>query len=100
MSKKLLLTICLLASTIFIASAQPSWQWGKRGGSSDALGGVTDEVVQDMATDSHGNVYVLSYVLQTGLNVDGHPITEWGNHDILISSFKCDGTFRWAKDIG
>jgi PKD repeat protein len=39
-------------------------------------------------------------VLQTALNVSGHTVTGWGNQDILISSFKCDGTYRWSKDIG
>ncbi len=100
MSKKLLLTICLLATSISMASAQPSWQWGKRGGSSDASGAGADETVMDMATDQHGNIYVLSSILQTGANVDGHAVGEWGNYDVSISSFKCDGTFRWSKTIG
>ena len=100
MSKKLLLTICLLATTIFMASAQSSWQWGKRGGSSDAGFGGPDESVVDMATDQHGNIYVLSTVLQTGFNIDGHAVAEWGGYDVSISSFKCDGSYRWSKTIG
>ena len=92
--------MCLLATTIFMASAQPSWQWGKRGGSSDVDGGGNGETVVDMATDQHGNVYVLSTMMQTGANVDGHAIAEWGGVDVVISSFKCDGTYRWSKTIG
>ena len=54
----------------------------------------------DMATDPHGNVYVLSTVMQTALNVDGHSITGYGAQDILLTSFTCDGTYRWSKDLG
>src|ERR1035437_7963316 len=104
MSKKLFSTIGILLF-FFAANAQsPSWQWGKRGGSSisDGTGGA-DEMVADMATDSHGNIYVLSSVQTgtgTGVNVDGHAITGWGVQDILLTSFKCDGTYRWSKDLG
>src|ERR1035437_7390315 len=73
MNRKLLITICFLLFTSYAANAQsPSWQWGKRGGSSSSGSGGVDATVVDMATDPHGNVYVLSKVLQTGLNVDGH----------------------------
>src|ERR1035437_10952072 len=99
MKKKLLLLISASLFTYQMVYAQ-SWQWGKRGGSSDAGSGGSDETVIDMATDQHGNIYVLSQVMQTGLSVDGHAITGWGYYDILISSFKCDGTYRWSKDLG
>src|SRR5580700_10448212 len=99
MNKKLLLFAALVLS-VTTSHAQSSWQWGIRGGSADTYGAGVDETVVDMATDQHGNIYVVSTVLQTALNVDGHSITGYGGQDILISSFKCDGTFRWAKDIG
>jgi len=99
MKKRLLL---LLGMTLFLCQAinAQSWQWGKRGGSSDTYGTGADEKVVDMTTDRQGNVYILSSVMQTGLNVDGHPVTEWGDYDMLITSFKCDGSYRWSKDIG
>jgi PKD repeat protein len=101
MNKKLLLTLHLFLFACYTTYAQsPSWQWGARGGSADVGFGGPDESVVDMATDQHGNIYVLSYVLKTALNVDGHSITGYGGQDILITSFKCDGTYRWAKDIG
>jgi hypothetical protein len=101
MNKKLLLTLHLFLFSCYTIYAQaPSWQWGIRGGSADTYGAGPDETVVDMATDQHGNIYVLSTVLQTALNVDGHSVTGYGGQDILISSFKCDGTYRWAKDIG
>jgi len=99
MKKRLLL---LLGMTLFLCQAinAQSWQWGKRGGSSDAGPNAPDETVVDMATDAHGNIYLLSKVQQTGLNVEGNAITTYGNFDVLVTSFKCDGTYRWSKDIG
>jgi len=98
-SKLLLIAALFLAFTT--ANAQSSWQWGKRGGIADTYsGGGLDEGVVDITTDPAGNVYVLSAVMQTSLNVDGHSIAGYGYYDVLISSFKCDGTYRWSKDIG
>jgi hypothetical protein len=102
MNSKLTITLCFLFISIYLGHAQ-SWQWGRRGGSTDntlSAGHQPDESVADMATDQHGNIYVLSIVMQTSLNVDGHPVTGYGDHDILITSFRCDGTYRWSKDMG
>jgi hypothetical protein len=99
MNKRIYLIALLLIATGYLTNAQ-TWQWGKRGGSADAGSGGPDETVVGMATDPKGNIYVLSYVLQTSLNIDGHAKTGWGYQDILISSFNCDGTYRWSKDIG
>ena len=96
--KKRILLLAITMITINAMHAQ-SWQWGKRGGSSDTHVGF-DETVMDMATDQKGNVYVLSRVMKTGLNVDGHPVAGYGGDDILLTSFRCDGTYRWSKDIG
>ena len=101
--KQFLFTSCLLIGCLGLSSSTvhaQSWQWGIRGGSTDGLSGGADETVTDMATDPNGNVYVLSNVTQTALNVDGIPLSGWGSQDILLSSFKCDGTFRWSKIIG
>ena len=89
----------MLLATSLLTNAQ-TWQWGKRGGSAEAGTGGPDETVVSMATDTKGNIYILSKVLQTSLNLDSHTITGWGGQDILLSSFKCDGTYRWSKDIG
>ena len=99
MMKKLLFT-CMLLVTGWSYGQTPSWQWGKSGGSASSGSAGPDETVIDMATDSHGNIYVLSTVMQTALRVDGHTITAYGAEDVLISSFKCDGTYRWSKNIG
>jgi len=77
-----------------------SWQWGISGGSSDADMNNRNETVIDMATDNAGNIYVLSMVLENNLQVNGHSKTGYGYWDLMVSSFSCDGTYRWSKDIG
>lgn len=86
-----------------------SWQWGLRGGSSDAVGFADPNFydnVTDMATDKQGNIYVLGHVFYTqyattpDIDIDGHTFTGYGGSDIVIASFRCDGSYRWAKIIG
>lgn len=89
--------VVLFASNL---SHAQTWQWGKRGGSADNAGSGLYETVLDMAADSKGNSYVLSHVYKTALGIDGTPKTGYGNNDILVSSFSCNGTLRWVKNIG
>ena len=100
------LTLALLLLTSLLAQSQ-SWQWGKRGGSIDQLdttGGGRQEEVYGIVTDSHKNIYTISYVGKNNLNVDGNTKTNFGDDttltDVCLSSFSCDGTYRWSKIIG
>jgi hypothetical protein len=91
----------LLLSTITHAQ---SWQWGKTGGSSDIMNNDF-EGVYSMVTDSQKNVYMLSRIGNTNLQIDGHPkqgFDEPNNYpkDVLFASFACDGSYRWSKVIG
>jgi len=84
--------------------AQPTWQWGKRGGSGNpATNGCCYETVKDMATDRNGNVYVLG-TANMGINVDGHTHNGYGNNlssgNLVLSSWNCNGNFRWMKVMG
>ncbi|WP_395054181.1 T9SS type A sorting domain-containing protein [Flavobacterium sp.] len=89
------------------ATAQ-SWQWGKRGGSTDNLNasGGTKEEVTHIVTDSQNNIYMISAVGKNGLDVDGNPKNYYGdpgsfiNDEIVLASFGCDGSYRWSKIIG
>lgn len=92
---KWLATVMLLLITITV-QAQPTWQWGKRGGSSSS----ESEQVIDMATDQNGNMYVLAKNGGSGIaNVDGH--TGISLYDRLsLASWNCNGEFRWMKTIG
>ena len=105
MKKQLHTTILVLLLTI--TSQAQTWQWGKRGGSTDNLstiGGSRKEEVIAMATDSQKNIYIISPVGQMLLNIDGNPKTNYGDSssktDYALSSFSCDGTYRWSKIIG
>ncbi len=95
--------ILLCSIMIFILSAEAysqSWLWGKRGGSETQSGNGSWETVNDITTDNNGNVYALCRVDLPGMDIDGHPLTGYGDYDIIITSFSCDGTYRWSKVIG
>ncbi|WP_442787259.1 hypothetical protein [Flavobacterium suncheonense] len=102
--KKQLHTILLLL--LAFSSHSQTWQWGKRGGSTDNLSVTSSrkEEIIDMVTDSQKNIYILAPVGQTLLNIDGNPKTNYGDSssktDYALSSFSCDGTYRWSKIIG
>jgi hypothetical protein len=88
----------------FLSYAQ-SFQWIKDGGSSENLGSNDYEQAYSIATDSQKNVYVLSKVGMSSLNIDGNPKTNYDDPgstptDIVLASFACDGTYRWSKIIG
>ena len=99
-------TIIILLLTLQV-SAQ-SWQWGKRGGSTDNLNtsGGTIEEVTDIVTDSQNNIYMISAVGKNGLDVDGVTKNYYGDpgtfiqDDFVLASFACDGTYRWSKIVG
>jgi type IX secretion system substrate protein len=104
--KKQLLIILLYCLASPLSQAQ-SWQWGKRGGSTDILSTLGDERWEEViaiVTDSHKNIYTLSPVGQMNLTIDGNPKTNYGDSssitDFALSSFACDGTYRWSKIIG
>ena len=96
--KKLVIFCSLLLMSLSVFSQ--SWQWGKRGGSIQSAGGSIVDNVIDMATDQHNNVYVLSNVWKATVDVDGHTLLSWGYQDVVLSSFTCDGTYRWSKTFG
>ncbi len=101
--KQVILTALTVIAACSMTVAQ-NWQWGKRGGGgvSEFQSGSKPEQANDIAVDKNGNVYVLFQpnADQNDLNVDGHNLTGYGYQDIVLSSFKCDGSYRWSKVIG
>lgn len=79
-----------------------SWQWVKRGGSTQnpSNSNPNSELVQFLETDSNGNIYVVSPVTQYSLDIDGNAKTGYGYKDNVLASFSCDGTYRWSTVIG
>jgi hypothetical protein len=90
------------------AAQAQSWQWG-RTISCDSFGGrfwptwgrasVVGGVI-DMATDEAGNVYSLIALKAGNLKVAGQLESSHGGYDVLLTSFSCEGQYRWSKVIG
>lgn len=85
----------------FKAHAQQQFKWVKGGGTTDAIpSGRDDESVYYMCTDPNGNVYSLSVVGADPIKADTFSHSACGYHtNILLTSYRCDGTMRWAKLI-
>lgn len=98
--KKYLLSL-LFAAILFFPAYGQSLRWGMSGGSSDGTAGATDETVTDVATDPNGNIYVLGTAIgPAALHVGNHSLTGYGAQDIILSSYTCNGTYRWSKVLG
>lgn len=79
-----------------------SWQWGRRGGgnSNSTNPSKADDVV-DMDVDPNGNLYIASLINSApSATIDTAALTTYGGMDILIASYRCDGSLRWKKVIG
>ena len=98
--KKLLLVTFLISNIAF----SQTFQWAKRGGGNNSIS--TDsraEQALKIVTDANNNIYTISRVTNTGLDVDGNarPFYDSGTEfDYVLSSFACDGSYRWSKTIG
>ncbi len=105
---KLTFSLTLVALSTLMVSAQ-AWQWGLRGGSINSMHPQSPQDfnnITQILTDPIGNIYTLGPVGSVGVEVNGYPLAAYSGYfpaastDILLSSFKSDGTFRWAKVIG
>ncbi len=105
---KLTFSLLVLMLSTLMVSGQ-AWQWGLRGGAINSMHPQKPHEfnnINNIVIDPVGNIYTLGPVGSVGLEVDGHPLVAYSGYfpaattDILLSSFKPDGTFRWAKVIG
>lgn len=87
---------CLLSPTL---AQMPGWQWAKRTGLNRNYIRFSPEP-KSIATDKAGNIYMAATIGDTAFDIDGHPLPTFGKNDILLSSFGCDGRYRWSKVIG
>ncbi|MBW7913255.1 MAG: T9SS type A sorting domain-containing protein [Taibaiella sp.] len=53
-----------------------------------------------MATDVNGNVYILANVKSDNIDIAGQSKAGFGEMDICLASFRCNGTLRWVKILG
>src|SRR5690606_6719454 len=107
---KILLFSILYSLFSIPATAQPyQWQWAINGGSSGA--GVSGagwhiyaEQIYDVAIDQNNNYYFLANITGSNPQLNGQPVTEYGNtgggNDIFLFSTTCNGTVRWSQAIG
>ncbi|GAB3719183.1 T9SS type A sorting domain-containing protein [Flavobacterium koreense] len=92
--------ITLLVLLILNGAEAQSWQWGKRLGSDDSVP-ITGEFIVSLQIDSNRNTYVLAKVATTNIDVNGTSLPSYGgDNDFVLTSFSCDGTYRWATVIG
>jgi len=97
--KKFILSIlmCILSITLMSVSAQ-NYEWAK------GIGGTGDQNSMDMATDRHGNVYLIGNL--QGNNIDFDPgsgvalLSSAGGTDIFFAKYDSSGNWLWAKSIG
>ncbi len=97
----------LLTLFLSLSTYAQSFQWAKRGGSTNTLQVSEDyNNVIDMVTDEADNVYLLCRVGASSLQVDGSPLQAYSaigtgaSRDILLTSFTKNGKYRWSKVIG
>lgn len=100
--KKIYLTLTFMLLYTLTATAQPGWQWGKRGGG--ASGGSSSQGPQEgrveMVTDKNGNVYVLAELHKnSGANIDGYS-TPFANEQLSLTKWDCNGSRKWTKFFG
>jgi hypothetical protein len=99
--KKYFILLCLLAS-FYLNAQTPLWQWINIDGST----GNTNtngyrESVRSMGTDAWGNIYAISSVSSSTTRIDTlHKSGGFGFDDFVVYSYRCDGTFRWARFFG
>ena len=99
--------VLLIALFFSLSTYSQSWQWGKRGGALEALPLTYtqhQEQTYSLVTDNNKNIYGLSRVGFTGLDIDGVPKANFDDgsspDDYALFSFGCDGSYRWSKIIG
>ncbi len=96
----LILVFLLIGQTL---TAQQTFRWVK-GGGSWTMGSFEEESAYAMCTDKNGNIYSLNVVGDNAVPVYADtfyqaPSAKGYDHNILVTSYTCDGTMRWAKMI-
>jgi PKD repeat protein len=93
--------LMLMVGLTFTLPAQ-SWQWGRHGGSIGSFNFNPQEEVIDIATDPHGNVYLITTLYTFMRFLGGSQNTLYtgpgfGLEGAVLVSYDCEGSFRWAK---
>ncbi len=114
-----LLSVLYSLFSILCIGQDYEWQWAKNGGGNLRMqhedsgsqinnnnnNGLTLEHIEDIVTDEDNNYYFLGQISHGNSHVDGNEVTTFGSptvgsRNILITSFTCEGTYRWSRVIG
>lgn len=95
--------LLILVFTTTLSFSQPmAWQWIKSGGSTGST--TSDdywEFCREVYTDDNGNVYGFSCVSDGYTKIDTiERSMSFGSDDLCVFSYRCDGSFRWARFFG
>ncbi|SEH53719.1 Por secretion system C-terminal sorting domain-containing protein [Paenimyroides aquimaris] len=100
----------LIFSFLFISlsgyAQNYQWDWGLTGGGSTGEIGWNYQAEQifDIAIDSNNNYYFLAKIKNGSPQLNGQPVTVYGNpqggNDIFLFSTTSSGTVRWSQTIG
>jgi hypothetical protein len=94
-----LLILCTLSG---FAQVSAEWQWASRaGGTGGTGGGDVDDQARDIAVDNEGNTYVVGNIYQSGFaTFDTTSVPTYGDRDIFIAKYNCEGKLEWVKTGG
>jgi hypothetical protein len=101
--KNLFTLFCLVVlTTLHLTAQRPLWQWINIDGSTGNIhvNGYR-ESVRSMGTDAWGNIYAISSISSSTTRIDTlFKSGGFGYDDVVVYSYRCDGTFRWARFFG
>ncbi|MEO6833141.1 MAG: hypothetical protein ABI169_13125 [Chitinophagaceae bacterium] len=52
-----------------------------------------------IATDEQKNFYAVNTLIDSNLTIDGIAFPNYNTAIVMVTSFRCDGSLRWAKPI-
>lgn len=93
----IVLFLCIACFSTVSQAQNLTPDWIKHGYAINSSNAATN-AVNEMITDKHGNVYVLSDNYGT-INIDGHIAASDSSGRYSLTSWDCNGSFRWMKTI-
>ncbi|MFZ5554924.1 MAG: SBBP repeat-containing protein [Bacteroidota bacterium] len=77
-----------------VIAQSPNWIWAKK------AGGFSNELINSVATDASGNVYVAGYFYDYSLIFGSTTLNCAGFYDIFLAKYDANGNVIWAKRAG
>ncbi len=96
MRKKICLIVMVLMNSVQLFGQAPGWAWAK------SAGGVPNDYIKDMVTDSSGNTYVTGTFQSVTITFGNISLTKTGSaaNDIFLVKYDSLGNVIWAKGFG